>query len=425
MRLAKKIANLNTADILTLGIAIGAFGADIFLNSNKVRVGIYGESFGNCPPGQVYDNTTYTCTAAPTQTTTTPTASTAAPASTTTAQAVTTVSTPTTSAVSSSGNLTFSGNITSLGSGNLAFLTGNNDTIYAGGTSGGYGMPYWSGSITYSNGAFNGSWSLNGTPVITGSGNSISGNGITATAANSYASYSGSITYSGGAFNGVIYISVAGSQPVPVIAGSGQNIIGVAGANNTGFAGAVSIAPASSDVAGTLQSVITKLTSMTTQTQNSGSFSSFSTWQNSSSGQHTSAAASVSYSNGAVVMTGAESSNYGGCGGSWNGNAVLQVGASSLSVSTSGMFSSSGSISLDSTGFTGGSISINDTGVPGCARRGISFNISIASSTVLNISVGGATSGGNLAGQVQVPLATQQVQACPSGYTDENGICLS
>jgi hypothetical protein len=217
---------------------------------------------------------------------------------------------------------------------------------------------------------------------------------------------------------------VAGANPLPVITGSGTNIIGVAGANNTGFGGAISTAQASSDVAGTLQSVITKLTSMTTQTQNSGSFSSFSTWQNSSSGQHTSAAASVSYSNGAVVMTGAESSNYGGCGGSWNGNAVLQVGASSLSVSTSGMFSSSGSISLDS-GFTGGSISINDTGVPGCARRGISFNISIASPTVLNISVGGATSGGDLAGQVQVPLATQQVQVCPSGYTDENGICLS
>ena len=418
MKLAKKIASLNAADIWTLGIALGAFGADVFLNSNKVRIGVAREHFGNCPEGQVYDGSTYTCTAAPTQTTTTP-------ASTTTAQAVTTVSTSTASAVSSSGNLTFSGNITSLGSGNLTFLTGNNDTIYAGGTSGGYGMPYWSGSITYNSGTFSGSWSLNGTSVITGSGNSITGTGITATVANSYASFSGSITYSGGAFSGTIYISVAGANPLPVITGSGTNIIGVAGANNTGFGGAINTAQASSNIAGTLQSVITNLTSMTTQAQNTGSFSSFSTWQNSTSGQHTSAAASVSYSNGAVVMTGAESSNYGGCGGSWNGNAVLQVGASSLSVSTSGMFSSSGSISLNSTGFTGGSISINDTGVPGCARRGISFNISIASPTVLNISVGGATSGGNLAGQVQVSLATQQVQVCPSGYTDENGICLS
>ena len=404
MKLVKKIAKLNAADIWTLGIIAGAFGADIFLNSNTVRVGSngnIGEQFGICAPGHVYDWTTDTCVAA---------SSTSTPAST----------------PASMSGLTFSGNIVSLGSNNLIFLTGQNDTIYAGGTSSGYGMPYWSGAISYSSGSFNGSWSLNGAPVITGRGNSITGNGITAIVANQYASYSGSITYSGGTFNGTIYVSVGGAQPAPLLAGSGQNIIGVAGANNTGFGGAITISPASTDVAGTLQSVITKLTSMTSQAQGAGSFASFTTWQNSSSGQHTSAAASVSFSNGAVVMTGGENSNYGGCGGNWNGNATLQIGSGGIAVNTSGMLSSSGSIGIDSNGlFTSGSISINDTGVPNCARRGISFNISVASPTVLNISIGGATSGGDLSGQVQVSLATQQGQICPSGYTDENGICLS
>ena len=410
MKLIKKIGSLNSGDILTLGIILGAFGADVFLNSNKVRVGFGSnpnEQFGNCPPGQVYNGSTYTCSAAPATTavTTSPTVAKPAP-------------TPT--------GLTFSGTVESLATGNLIFLTGNNDTIYAGGTSSGFGMPYWSGAITYSGGAFSGSWSLNGTPVITGSGNSITGNGITAMVGTQYASYLGSITYSSGSFNGVIYVSVAGSQPAPILSGNGSNIIGVAGANNTGFGGAINSTTSSTNVAGSLQSVITNLTAMVSQAQSTGQFASFSTWQNSSSGQHGSAAASVAFSNGAVVMAGGENANYGGCGGNWSGQAVMQIGSNSVIANTSGMFSSSGSIGIDSNGlFTSGSISINDTGVPGCARRGISFNISVVSPTVLNISVGGATSGGNIGGQVQVALATQQASICPSGYTDENGICLS
>ena len=174
-----------------------------------------------------------------------------------------------------------------------------------------------------------------------------------------------------------------------------------------------------------MTSAITKLTALVTQTVQAGAFASFSNWSNSSSGQHTSAAASVSYSNGAIVISAGENSNYGGCGGSWNGNATVQVGNNNLIVSTSGMLSSSGSIGINENGFTGGSISINDTGVPNCARRNISFNFSVVSPLVLNINVGGGTSGGNLAGQIQVALKTATTQVCPSGYTDVNGNCLS
>jgi hypothetical protein len=89
------------------------------------------------------------------------------------------------------------------------------------------------------------------------------------------------------------------------------------------------------------------------------------------------------------------------------------------------MLSSSGNIGINENGFTGGSISINDTGVPNCARRNISFNFSVVSPMVLNINVGGGTSGGNLAGQIQVALKTATTKVCPSGYTDVNGNCLS
>ena len=421
MNLAQKIKNLDTADVITLGVGLALILSDIFL-TNRVRIGVATEDFGNCPPGLTYDATTYTCiTQTPSAatvtstTTTTPTTTTAA-----TAAPVTTVSSPTTTATGT--GLSFSGTVSSV-SNNMAWLTGSGDSIFAGGTSAGYGLPYWSGEITYSGGAFSGSLTLNGTPVIAGQGNSIVGIGSTASVNGTTGSYTGTITYASGAFSGSIYVSVNGGSPSPVLSGNGLYLMGNAGANSTGFSGVIQATIGTGDIAATLTSAITKLTALVSSYQG-GSFSSFSTWQNSSSGQHTSAAASVSYQNGSIVMTGAENSNYGGCGGSWNGNAVVSIGNSGLNVSVSGMFSASGSIGINQNGFTSGSISINDTGVPGCARRGISFNLSPASNTVLNISVGGATSGGNLAGQIQVALAQGQ-QVCPSGYTDVNGNCLS
>ena len=423
MNLAQKIKNLDTADVVTLGVGLALVLSDIFL-TNKVRVGVATEDGGNCPPGFVYDSTTYTCVAqAPAATATTATSSTKnATSSSTTSTPVTTVSSTATTATGS--GLSFSGTITNV-SNNLTWLTGSGSSIFAGGTSAGCGMPYWSGEITYSGGAFSGSLSLNGTPVIVGQGNSIVGIGSTATVNGTTGSYAGTIIYSGGVFSGSIYVSVNGGSPTPVLSGNELYLMGNAGANSTGFAGVIQATTGTGNVAATLTSAITKLTSLVTQTVQAGAFASFSNWSNSSSGQHTSAAASVSYSNGAIVISAGENSNYGGCGGSWNGNATVQVGNNNLIVSTSGMLSSSGSIGINENGFTGGSISINDTGVPNCARRNISFNFSVVSPMVLNINVGGGTSGGNLAGQIQVALKTATTQVCPSGYTDVNGNCLS
>ncbi len=545
MNFAQKIKNLDTADVVTLGVGLALVLSDVFL-TNKVRVGVATEDGGNCPPGFVYDGTTYTCNpisakSCPTGYTfangtcnlnTATVASTPAyntnmsyydtgstvlkglntginslvsslenasgfytnsssvlqacqdvaqrvndyfpnnslvpqfvtayktaynngtigsvyqqalsgayndiqfinnfiqlvnsgvVSSSDTSTASTTTNTASNTNTADSSGLSFSGTISSV-SNNMAWLTGSGDSIFAGGTSKGYGMPYWSGEITYSSGAFSGSLTLNGTPVIVGQGNSIVGIGSTASVNGIAGSYSGTITYSGGAFSGTIYVSVSGGSPTPVLSGKGLYLMGNAGANSTGFAGAIQATAGTGNVAATLTSAITKLTALVTQTVQAGAFASFSNWSNSSSGQHTSAAASVSYSNGAIVIAAAEDSNYGGCGGSWNGNATVQVGNNNLIVSTSGMLSSSGSIGINENGFTGGSISINDTGVPNCARRNISFNFSVVSPLVLNINVGGGTSGGNLAGQIQVALSTTTTNVCPSGYTDVNGNCLS
>ena len=423
MNLAQKIKNLDTADVVTLGVGLALVLSDVFL-TNKVRVGVATEDGGNCPPGFVYDSTTYTCVAqTPTATATTATSTTKnATSSSTTSTPVTTVSSTATTATGS--GLSFSGTITNVFN-NLTWLTGSGSSIFAGGTSAGYGMPYWSGEITYSGISFSGSLTLNGTPVIVGQGNSIVGIGSTATVNGTPGSYTGTIIYAGGAFSGTIYVSVNGGSPTPVLSGNELYLMGNAGANSTGFAGVIQATTGTGNIAATLTSAITKLTSLVTQTVQAGAFASFSNWSNSSSGQHTSAAASVSYSNGAIVIAAAEGSNYGGCGGSWNGNATVQVGNNNLIVSTSGMLSSSGNIGINENGFTGGSISINDTGVPNCARRNISFNFSVVSPLVLNINVGGGTSGGNLAGQIQVALKTATTQVCPSGYTDVNGNCLS
>lgn len=420
-KFADKLNNLSTGDIVTIGVGLALVLSDIFL-TDRVKVGVASEDFGTCPPGLSWNASTYTCT--PTvPATATVTTTTTAPVTTATSTTPVVTTTSTTNTATGSG-LSFSGQVTSVSS-NMAWLTGSGDSILAGGTSGGYGLPYWSGEITYSNGSFSGSWTLNGTPVIVGQGNSIVGIGSTASVNGTTGSYTGQITYANGAFSGSIYVSVSTGSTSPVLSGNGLYLMGNAGANSTGFSGVITATSGTGNVAATLTSAITKLTALVSQTVEAGQFASFSTWSNSSSGQHTSAAASVSYQNGSIVMTGAEGSNYGGCGGSWNGNAVISVGNTGLNVSVSGMFSTSGSIGINQNGFTSGSISINDTGVPGCARRGISFNLSPASNTVLNISVGGATSGGNLAGQVQVALAMQTTQVCPSGYTDVNGNCLS
>ena len=259
MNLAQKIKNLDTADVVTLGVGLALVLSDVFL-TNKVRVGVATEDFGNCPPRFVYDSTTYTCVAqtpAATATTTTPTTTTAA-----TAAPVTTVSSPTTTATGS--GLSFSGTITNV-SNNLTWLTGSGDSIFAGGTSAGYGMPYWSGEITYSRGAFSGSLTLNGTPVIVGQGNSIVGIGSTAEVNGITGSYSGTIIYSGGTFSGSIYVSVNGGSPTPVLSGNGLYLMGNAGANSTGFSGVIQATTGTGNIAATLTSVITKLTALTTQ----------------------------------------------------------------------------------------------------------------------------------------------------------------
>ena len=60
MNLTQKIKNLDTADVVTLGVGLALILSDVFL-TNKVRVGVAAEDGGNCPPGFVYDGTTYTC----------------------------------------------------------------------------------------------------------------------------------------------------------------------------------------------------------------------------------------------------------------------------------------------------------------------------------------------------------------------------
>ena len=60
MNLAQKIKNLDTADVVTLGVGLALVLSDVFL-TNNVRVGVAAEDGGNCPPGFVYDGTTYTC----------------------------------------------------------------------------------------------------------------------------------------------------------------------------------------------------------------------------------------------------------------------------------------------------------------------------------------------------------------------------
>ena len=60
MNLTQKIKNLDTADVVTLGVGLALVLSDVFL-TNKVRVGVAAEDGGNCPPGFVYDGTTYTC----------------------------------------------------------------------------------------------------------------------------------------------------------------------------------------------------------------------------------------------------------------------------------------------------------------------------------------------------------------------------
>ena len=268
MNLAQKIKNLDTADVVTLGVGLALVLSDVFL-TNKVRVGVATEDFGNCPPGFVYDSTTYTCVAqAPAATATTATSSTTnTTSSSTTSTPVTTVSSTATTATGS--GLSFSGTITNV-SNNLTWLTGSGDSIFAGGTSAGYGMPYWSGEITYSGGAFSGSLSLNGTPVIVGQGNSIVGIGSTATVNGTTGSYAGTIIYSGGVFSGSIYVSVNGGSPTPVLSGNGLYLMGNAGANSTGFSGVIQATTGTGNIAATLTSVITKLTAFTTQVCPSG-----------------------------------------------------------------------------------------------------------------------------------------------------------
>jgi predicted secreted protein len=299
MKLIKKIGSLNSGDILTLGIILGAFGADVFLNSNKVRVGFgsdINEQFGNCPPGQVYNRNTYSCVGTPTVTvpvysstavtTATPAVVTTVATPVATPTVATTVATPTPTPAPTPMGLTFSGNITT--SNSEVLLTGNNDTIYAGGTSAGSGVPDYSGSITYSNGSFSGSWLRNGTPIVTGSGNSISGTGMASTVVSNatyVSTYSGSITYSNGAFSGTIYVAVNSGQSVPYLMGQGQSIIGFPAGNNeisggvgVSLLGAINAIPSSTDVAGILQSVMTNLspasTTATTATPTQASTSS-------------------------------------------------------------------------------------------------------------------------------------------------------
>jgi hypothetical protein len=64
MNLAQKIKNLDTADVVTLGVGLALVLSDVFL-TNRVRVGVAAEDQGNCPPGLTYDASTYTCVPQP------------------------------------------------------------------------------------------------------------------------------------------------------------------------------------------------------------------------------------------------------------------------------------------------------------------------------------------------------------------------
>ena len=66
MNLAQKIKNLDTADVVTIGVGLALILSDVFL-TDRVRVGVAAEDQGNCPPGLVYNASTYTCVPQPAQ----------------------------------------------------------------------------------------------------------------------------------------------------------------------------------------------------------------------------------------------------------------------------------------------------------------------------------------------------------------------
>ena len=172
----------------------------------------------SCPSGYTYDSSTGQCTETLTQ------------AATPSCPSGYTLSGTTCTETTTTNNLTFSGNIDYEQS---PFFTGQNNTISAGVASG------FIGAITYSNGSFGGSLTESGVPMIIGSGNSITGTGVTYsnTSGNYSITFLGSITYSGGSFSGTIYYNAivnSVNTTTSIISGQGSNIVGVSAGDMTG-----------------------------------------------------------------------------------------------------------------------------------------------------------------------------------------------
>ena len=111
-------------------------------------------------------------------------------------------------------------------------FTGSGNSIQGSGSE-------WSGAISYSNGAFSGNLLWNGSPAITGSGNSIIGTNTLLYTVSSdnwtgTAVYSGTISYSNGSFIGGINVSVAGALPYRFLSGgNGSTIVGTGDVRGT------------------------------------------------------------------------------------------------------------------------------------------------------------------------------------------------
>jgi hypothetical protein len=58
--LIRKLNNLDTADIVTVGVGLALVLSDIFL-TDRVKVGVASEDFGTCPPGLTWDAASYSC----------------------------------------------------------------------------------------------------------------------------------------------------------------------------------------------------------------------------------------------------------------------------------------------------------------------------------------------------------------------------
>ncbi|MHB8568971.1 MAG: fibronectin type III domain-containing protein [Metallibacterium sp.] len=306
----------------------------------------------------------------------------------------------------SSQSLTFSGTITNSSQYNLPQFTASNDSIIAGGTNTTSGVPYWAGVITYSGGSFNGAWTVNGDPVIQGSGDTISGNGITASITSGSTTntgvYSGSITYSNGSFSGTIYVSANGGAQTAVLTGSSNYIIG-----QGSLAGSIQETSATADTASALTSVITNLAALVAGTCQYGTLASGNCVDPSQfSGQYSS-----------QIVTGM---NLGGCCNWWT------KGASSESWSVQSISGSNAIINLNRLG----TITLPISSLITAAQNGtlVDLPTSAASSSVQQqISAWGHVGSpfGSLVVQsagsgIAVPAST-----CPSGYTSSNGVCLS